>query len=104
VYKRQALLSSSYDKAVWSTANPTGNTQYRCYLKSVEKPSLGDGPVMRSMSTEVQVFNADTKVPLRDLYKWRIVKKSDLLASMTSSDIGDGLSTNLTYLINDRGF
>lgn len=99
-----ALLSSSYDKAVWSTANPTGNTKYSCELKSVEIPSLGEEPVMRSMATEVQVFNADTKVPLRDLYKWRIVKKSDLLASMTSSDIGDGLSTNLTYLINDRGF
>lgn len=99
-----ALLSSSYDKAVWSTANPTGSTPYSCELKEIEKASLGEGPVDRSMATEVQVFNADTKVPLRDLYKWRIVKKSDLLASMTSGDIGDGLSTNLTYLINDRGF
>lgn len=96
-----ALLSSSYDKAVWSTADPNNNdAEYECELKPVE----GTGTVTRTMATEVQVFNADTKVPLRDLYKWRIVKKSDLLASMTSSDIGDGLSTNLTYLINDRGF
>lgn len=99
-----ALLSSSYDKAVWSTANPTGSTLYRCELKEVEKPSLGEGPVDRSMATEVQVFNADTKVPLRDLYKWRIVTKAQLLATLESHDVGDGLSTNLTYLINDRGF
>ena len=99
-----ALLSSSYDKAVWSTANPTGNTAYSCELKSVEVPSLGEGPVMRSMDTEVQVFTADTKVPLRDLYKWRIVTKEQLLATLESHDVGDGLSTNLTYLINDRGF
>lgn len=99
-----ALLSSSYDKAVWSTANPTGSTLYRCELKEVEKPSLGEDPVDRSMATEVQVFNADTKVPLRDLYKWRIVTKAQLLATLESHDVGDGLSTNLTYLINDRGF
>jgi len=100
-----ALLSSSYDKAVWSTADPTGNTEYEYnYLKGVEKSSLGDGPVTRSMSTEVQVFNADTKVPIRDLYKWRIVTLEQLLATLESHDVGDGLSTNLTYLINDRGF
>ena len=83
---RLALLSSSYDKAVWSTADPNNNDdECVCELKPVE----GTGTVTRTMATEVQVFNADTKVPLRDLYKWRIVTKEQLLATLSPTDVGD---------------
>lgn len=101
-----ALLSSSFDKAVWSTANPTGTTDYPCGVKNAEAEGLPTGTttVERSMDDKVPIFNVDTKVTLRDLYKWRIVTKQQLLATMTHFDFSDGLSTNLTYLINDRGF
>ena len=98
---KMVRLSSSYDKATWTTQAP-GNFKVD-YVDEGAIPSGLQG-VIKNGDTEVPIFNVDTKVSLDDLYKWRVVKKSDLLASMTSSDIGDGLSTNLTYLINDRGF
>ena len=104
-----ALLASGYDKAVWSTADPRTNTEYACQLKSAETAYLSYDDataqtVNRSMQTEVRVFNADTYVPLNDLYKWRIVTEEQFLATLNMSDFGDGLSTNLTWEITDRGF
>ena len=83
-------LSSSFDKAVWTSYYPTGN---------VVDPFTG-----LSMSSQVPIFNADTKIELRKLYQWRIVTKEQVLASLRQGDVDDGLSTNLTYLITDRGF
>ncbi len=83
-------LSSSYDKVVWTTYSPTGTTV---------DPFTGN-----SMDTEVSIFNEETKVKIKKLYQWRIVTKEELLATLKSGDVGDGLSTNLTYLIDDRGF
>ena len=104
-----ALLASGYDKAVWSTADPRTNTEYACQLKSAETAYLSYDDataqtVNRSMQTEVRVFNEDTYVPLNDLYKWRIVTEEQFLATLNMSDFGDGLSTNLTWEITDRGF
>lgn len=82
-------LSSSFDKAVWTTIAPTSETK--------------DDITGNSMSTMVPIFNADTKIELRKLYQWRIVTKEQLMASLQSGDVDDGLSTNLTYLVTDRG-
>ena len=100
------LLSSSFDKAVWSTAVPTSTTDYTCGVKDAEKEGLpaGTTTVSRSMDDEVPIFNVDTKVQLKKLYQWRLVTKQEVLARLATGDIGDGLSSNLTYLINDRGF
>ncbi|MBR3010356.1 MAG: hypothetical protein IKH91_06015 [Prevotella sp.] len=100
------LLSSSFDKAVWSAVDPRSTTDYLCGVKNAEKEGLPTGTtrVMRSMDDEVPIFNVDTKVKLKKLYQWRIVTKAEVLARLATGDIGDGLSTNLTYLINDRGF
>ena len=100
------LQSSSFDKVTWSTVAPTSTTKYTCGVKKASLEGLEEGTttVQRSMESEVPIFNVDTKVKLNELYQWRIVTKAQLLASMTNSDVNDGLSTNLTYLINDRGF
>ncbi len=100
------LLSSSFDKATWSTVAPTSTQPWNCGVKNAALEGLPEGTttVSRKMTDEVPIFNADTKVELRKLYQWRIVTEEQLLASMTNSDVNDGLSTNLTYLIYDRGF
>ena len=100
------LQSSSFDKVTWSTVNPTSTTKWTCGVKNAVLEGLEEGTtsVQRSMADMVSVFTPDTKIKLQDFYKWRIVTKEQLLASMTNSDVNDGLSTNLTYLINDRGF
>ncbi len=100
------LLSSSFDKAVWSTVDPRTTTGYVCGVKDAAKEGLPTGTTSttRSMDTEVPIFNVDTKVKLKKLYQWRIVTKADVLARLQTGDIGDGLSSNLTYLITDRGF
>lgn len=103
------LLASGYDKAVWSTADPRTSTEYPCQLKSSETAYLdyddaSAQTVNRSMQTAVRVFNQDTFVPLNDLYKWRIVTEEQFLATLNMTDFGDGLSTNLTWEITDRGF
>lgn len=100
------LLSSSFDKAVWSTAVPTSTTDYTCGVKNAEKEGLpaGTTSVQRSMDDEVPIFNVDTKVQLKKLYQWRLVTKQEVLDRLATGDIGDGLSSNLTYLVSDRGF
>lgn len=101
------LLSSSFDKAVWSSMDPRDATT-TCVngVKNAEKEGLPEGTtsVTRSMVSEVPIFNVDTKVQLKKLYQWRIVKKDELIEAMANGDVTDGLSTNLTYLIYDRGF
>ena len=97
------LLSSSFDKVTWTTVDPLSTTPWPCEVKEVEGYAEGT-IVQRSMDDEVPIFNLDTEVELRKLYQWRIVTEEQLLASMTNSDVNDGLTTNLTYLINDRGF
>ncbi len=96
-------LSSSYDKATWSQLQRFDGKD-----KSTPKDRVSSVDNSKTphdyAETMVQIFNADTKVSIDDLYKWRVVTKEQLLATMTVSDMGDGLSTNLTYLINDRGF
>ena len=103
------LLASGYDKAVWSTADPRTDTEYPCQLKGSETAYLNydnatNKTVNRSMQTAVRVFNNDTFVPLNDLYKWRIVTEEEFMATLNMTDFGDGLSTNLTWMITDRGF
>ncbi len=101
-----ALLSSSFDKAVWSTANPTQSVNYVNGVKNavLEGLEAGTTRVTRNMGTEVPIFNVDTKIPLRDLYKWRIVTRAQIEATINDMDAGDGLSVNLSYLITDPGF
>ena len=96
-------LSSSYDKATWSQLQRFDGED-KSTLKSRVSSVDNDKTPQYYAETKVQIFNADTKVSIDDLYKWRVVTKEQLLATMTVSDMGDGLSTNLTYLINDRGF
>ncbi len=97
-------LSSSYDKATWSQLQRfDGNQEKNVHKDRVNNVNNNITPATYS-TTMVPIFNADTKVSIDDLYKWRVVTKDQLLATMNQSDIGDGLSTNLTYLINDRGF
>lgn len=100
------LLSRSLDKVTWSTVDPRSTDKWTCGVKSVTVEGVPEGTtsVERTMQDEVPSYNADTKVKISDFYKWRIVTKEEVLASMTSHDIGDGLSTNLTYMIQDRGF
>lgn len=103
------LLASGYDKVVWSTADPRTDTEYPCQLKGSETAYLNyddeaNKTVNRSMQTAVRVFNNDTFVPLNDLYKWRIVTEEEFMATLNMTDFGDGLSTNLTWMITDRGF
>ena len=97
-------LSSSYDKATWTTQTP-GN-----FAIAYDESGQPDGKTaadhnVTNGDTEVPMFNVDTKVPLDELYQWRIVKLSDVLAQLNDYvQISDGLSSNLTYLIADRGF
>ena len=99
-------LSSSWDKATWTTYNPTGTDV--CTWTAVKADALNGWSVGESVQTSMQstikIFNEDTEVKIQDLYKWRIVTKEQLLASMGETSVNDGLSTNLSYLINDRGF
>ncbi|MBR5350090.1 MAG: hypothetical protein IK124_02515 [Prevotella sp.] len=100
------LVSLGIDRAVWSTADPRETTKYECGVWDAEAEGLpaGTTTVNRGMDDEVPIFNVDTKIKLKKLYQWRIVTKEEVLARLATGDIGDGLSTNLTYLINDRGF
>lgn len=103
------LLASGFDKAVWSTVDPTSSTEYDCQLKGSETAYLNydneaNKTVKRSMQTAVRVFNNDTFVPLNDLYKWKIITEEEFMATLSMTDFGDGLSTNLTWEITDRGF
>lgn len=92
------LLSSSYDKATWSTQTP-GNFKVAYDSGQTLPDNITNG------DTEVPIFNIDTKVSLDQLYQWRIVTIEDVLATVTDEqEVTDGLATNLTYLINDRGF
>ena len=103
-----ALLSSSYDKAVWSTADPQDSTtNYTCELKNSEKVGeLADKTsTERNMQMEVPLFNTNTKVKLNKLYQWRIVTKAQLFAAIADQSAqSENLNINLTYLIQDRGF
>lgn len=103
------LLASGFDKAVWSTADPTSSTEYDCQLKGSETAYLNydneaNKTVKRSMQTAVRVFNNDTFVPLNDLYKWKIITEEEFMSKLQMADLGDGLETNLTWKITDRGF
>ena len=103
------LLSSSYDKVVWSTVVPTSTATYDMEVKSAEKEGLPEGTttVNRGMTSQVPIFNAETKIPLNTLYQWRIVTLEQMLEQLdvtSQADISDGLSSNLTHLIIDRGF
>ena len=91
-------LSSSFDKATWSTQVPGEfKVAYESTIPSSHGVANGD--------IEVPIFNADTKVSLDELYQWRIVTIADVLATVTDEqEVSDGLTTNLTYLVNDRGF
>lgn len=101
------LVSLGLDRAVWTTMNPADDNA-TCVngVWSASQEGLPEGTtsVTRSMLSQVPLFNADTKVSLRDLYKWRIVTKEQFMATLTMSDFGDGLATNLTWMITDRGF
>lgn len=104
-----ALLASGYDKVVWSTADPRTDTEYPCQLKSAETAYLSyddedNKTVNRSMQTSVRVFNDDTYIPLNDLYKWKIITEEEFMSTLKMTDMGDGLETNLTWQITDRGF
>lgn len=100
------LLSSSFDKVTWSTVAPTSTTKWNCGVKSAVAEGLDEETttVQRSMADEVPIFNSDTKVELKKLYQWRIVTLQDIENAMTSTDVNAGNSTNLTHLIDDRGF
>lgn len=103
------LLASGYDKAVWSTADPQENIDYACQLKAAETAYLDydneeNMTVNRNMGTAVRVFNETTFVPVRDLYKWRIVTAEQILETLTEEEAGDAMTTNLTWMITDRGF
>ncbi|MBO5628942.1 MAG: hypothetical protein J5965_07660 [Aeriscardovia sp.] len=101
------LVFLAYDRAVWTTMNPADpNATCVSGVWNAEMEGLpaGTTTVTRGMETEVPIFNVDTKVKLKKLYQWRIVTKQEVLARLATGDILDGLSTNLTYLLNDRGF
>lgn len=101
------LLSSSFDKVVWSTAVPGTNTTYSCGVKNAALEGLAEGTttVSRSMTDQVPIFNVDTKISVSDLYKWRIVTEAQFNAAIDgTADVNDGLSANLTSMIADRGF
>lgn len=100
------LVFLGADRPVWTTMVPGTTTTCVNGVWSAADEGLPEGTttVERGMETEVPIFNVDTKVKLKELYQWRIVTKDQLLASMTNTDVNDGLATNLTYLIYDRGF
>ncbi|MBQ5971271.1 MAG: hypothetical protein IJL45_02550 [Prevotella sp.] len=100
------LVFLGADRPVWTTMVPgtTATCVNGVWSASDEGLPEGTTTVERGMETEVPIFNVDTKVKLKELYQWRIVTKDQLLASMTNTDVNDGLATNLTYLIFDRGF
>lgn len=100
-----AMLSSSYDKATWTTAVPETDTKYTCGLKSIEQTYISGSSVQRSMNDDVRIFGG-VEVELNKLYQWRLVTKEELLALVAENDqdTGSGLGVNLTYLIDDRGF
>lgn len=100
-----AMLSSSYDKATWTTAVPETDTKYTCGLKSIEQTYIEGSSVERSMNDNVRIFGG-VDVELNKLYQWRLVTKAELLALVAENDqdTGSGLGVNLTYLIDDRGF
>lgn len=101
------LVSLGIDRAVWTTMNPADDNA-TCVngVWDAAQEGLPEGTtsVTRSMLSEVPVFNADTKIPLRDLYKWRIVTREQIEATINDMNAGDGLSVNLSYLITDPGF
>lgn len=101
------LVSLGIDRAVWTTMNPADDNA-TCVngVWNAAQEGLPEGTtsVTRSMLSEVPVFNADTKIPLRDLYKWRIVTREQIEATINDMNAGDGLSVNLSYLITDPGF
>ena len=100
------LVFLGADRPVWTTMVPGTNDTCVNGVWSAADEGLPEGTttVERGMETEVPIFNVDTKIKLKELYQWRIVTLDQLLASMNSSDVNDGLATNLTYLIYDRGF
>ena len=100
-----AMLSSSYDKATWTTAVPETDTKYTCGLKSIEQTYIEGSSLERSMNDNVRIFGG-VDVELNKLYQWRLVTKAELLALVAENeqDTGSGLGVNLTYLIDDRGF
>lgn len=101
------LVFLAYDRAVWTTMDPRNSTatcENGVWDAAMEGLPDGTETVTRSMDSEVPIFNVDTKIKLKKLYQWRIVTKEQLLATLTNGDVSSGLSTNLTYLINDRGF
>ena len=101
------LVFLGADRPVWTTMvpwDPDATCVNGVYDAADEGLPEGTTKVTRGMETEVPIFNVDTKVKLKKLYQWRIVTKDQLLASMTNTDVNDGLATNLTYLIYDRGF
>ncbi|MBQ6162774.1 MAG: hypothetical protein IJK21_09050 [Prevotella sp.] len=100
------LVFLGADRPVWTTMVPGTTDTCVNGVWSAADEGLPEGTttVERGMETEVPIFNVDTKVKLKELYQWRIVTKEQLMASMTNTDVNDGLATNLTYLIYDRGF
>ena len=100
------LVFLGADRPVWTTMVPGTTATCVNGVWSAADEGLPEGTtkVTRGMETEVPIFNVDTKVKLKELYQWRIVTLDQLLASMTNTDVNDGLATNLTYLIYDRGF
>ena len=106
------MLASNFDKVTWSTADPTEAspaTEYQCGLKDKELDYgytlVGEKTVMRSMDSEVVVFNADTKIPMRDLYKWRIVSEEEFQEMVNGvGDIVTGAVADLTSYIYDYDF
>ncbi len=70
------------DEAMWTRLNPASDAAF---------------------NTQVTILGITTTI--RDLYKWRIVKKSELEAVLEASeDAGLGLDVNLTYEIQDNDF
>lgn len=81
-------LSSSYDKATWSQLQRFDGENKSTLKNRVSSVANNKTPYDYA-GTKVQIFNADTKVSIDDLYKWRVVTKEQLLATMTVSDMGD---------------
>lgn len=94
-------LSSSYDKVTWTTQAP-GSFKI-AYDDPSKIPTELQG-IIQNGSTEVPIFNVDTKVSLDELYQWRIVTEEEMLALMDETgDFTSGTSTNITFEIYDRG-
>ena len=78
----QSLPAVDADEAMWTRLNPASDAAF---------------------NTQVTILGITTTI--RDLYKWRIVKKSELEAVLEASeDAGLGLDVNLTYEIQDNDF